>query len=328
MNRIPLVSICTLTFNHEKYISKAIESFLMQRTSFPFEIIIGEDCSTDGTKEIVNKYKKRYPELIKVITSERNVGIIRNSIRTVEACNGKYFAFCEGDDYWTDPLKLQKQVDYLEKHMDYGMVHTDVNHYMQEKGKLIKNYNKSNKINFPSGSIFEEFLSGSYFIKTATVMVRRELFLKAFNYELFEQKKWQVTDQAIWLDIAANSKIRYLDETTATYRLVEESASRTRDRKKKHAFHKSIYEIKFYFWGKYSKDQKIKKKLDLEFNLMLLGDAYKMGDIILAKKAITFFKQNKLGLPTKQKIKYWALQNGFIGLLARMILMIKNFFKR
>ena len=111
MNK-PLLSIASITYNHEQFIAQAIESWLMQKTSFEIEIIIGEDCSTDNTRAIIEKYRKLHPDLIKLIISESNVGMMPNFIRTLAACRGKYIALCEGDDYWTDPYKLQKQVDF------------------------------------------------------------------------------------------------------------------------------------------------------------------------------------------------------------------------
>ncbi|MBO1912885.1 glycosyltransferase, partial [Microvirga sp. 3-52] len=99
----------------------AIESFLMQKTNFDFEILIGEDCSTDNTKKIVEGYAEKHPGTIRIITSEKNVGARKNSIRLLENSRGKYIAECEGDDYWTDPYKLQKQVDYMVEHPDCSM---------------------------------------------------------------------------------------------------------------------------------------------------------------------------------------------------------------
>lgn len=112
----PVVSICCITYNHEQYISEAINSFLMQETDFPFEIVIGEDCSTDNTRKVVEKYKEMYPNIIKLIVSENNVGMLANVQRTMEACIGEYMALCEGDDYWTDKNKLQIQVEQLKKY--------------------------------------------------------------------------------------------------------------------------------------------------------------------------------------------------------------------
>lgn len=114
-----MISVCCITYNHGKFISNAVEGFLMQRTDFEYEILIGEDCSTDGTREILDEYASKYPDKIKLITSENNVGANNNVVRTIQAARGKYTAFCDGDDYWINPDKLQKQVDFLENNPDY-----------------------------------------------------------------------------------------------------------------------------------------------------------------------------------------------------------------
>jgi len=117
----PLLSVVCITYNHEPFIAKMIEGVLMQQTNFPIEFIIAEDCSTDKTREIVSDYALRYPNLIKLIISDYNVGAVANERRAMLQANGEYIAFCEGDDYWTDPYKLQKQVDFLETHLDYSV---------------------------------------------------------------------------------------------------------------------------------------------------------------------------------------------------------------
>lgn len=123
---MPVVSIRVITYNHGRYIAQCLESLVMQRTDFPFEIIVGEDCSTDNTLEIVMRYRERYPDLLTVITSETNVGAYNNTIRVAQACRGKYHAYCEGDDFWIDPLKLQKQVSLMEAHPEYAACCHDV----------------------------------------------------------------------------------------------------------------------------------------------------------------------------------------------------------
>jgi glycosyltransferase involved in cell wall biosynthesis len=117
----PMVSVRVATYNHEKYIAQCIEGILMQKTDFPFEVIIGEDFSTDRTRDIVLTYQQKYPHKIKILLSEQNLGGPRNSLRIQQACQGKYQAMCEGDDYWIDPLKLQKQVDFMEAHPDFSL---------------------------------------------------------------------------------------------------------------------------------------------------------------------------------------------------------------
>ena len=119
---IPLVSIDCITYNHKQYIRDAIEGFLMQITNFPVEILIHDDASTDGTAEIIREYEKQYPWLIKPVYQTENQYSKHNSFISISKIQygralGKYIAFCEGDDYWTDHYKLQKQVDFLESNV-------------------------------------------------------------------------------------------------------------------------------------------------------------------------------------------------------------------
>lgn len=116
----PLVSVCMITYNHEKYISQAIEGVLIQQTNFAFELIIGEDCSTDNTRKICLEYKEKYPNIIRLLLPDVNLGMSKNFIETIQAATGKYIAFCEGDDYWTDSEKLQKQVSFLDANQKYS----------------------------------------------------------------------------------------------------------------------------------------------------------------------------------------------------------------
>lgn len=110
------VSILMITYNQQKFISQAIESVLMQETDFDFELVIGEDCSTDRTREIVTDYQKKYPNIIRLLLPKKNLGMMQNFVQTFKACNGQYIAILEGDDYWTSPLKLQRQADFLDNH--------------------------------------------------------------------------------------------------------------------------------------------------------------------------------------------------------------------
>lgn len=121
----PIVSVGLMTYNHEKFIGKAIESVLMQEVNFTYELLIAEDCSTDRTREIVLAYKKKYPDVIRLLLQDQNVGMKKNSNDLRRACCGKYRANLEGDDYWIDPGKLQKQVDFLENNPDFVAIGGD-----------------------------------------------------------------------------------------------------------------------------------------------------------------------------------------------------------
>jgi len=115
----PMVSICCITYNHVNFLANAVESFMMQHANFEFEVVIGDDCSTDGTADLAKSFVEKYPEKVKFTTTQKNQGSHYNLINTLKYCTGKYIALCEGDDYWTDSHKLQKQVDFLEQNPDY-----------------------------------------------------------------------------------------------------------------------------------------------------------------------------------------------------------------
>lgn len=116
---LPVVSVCVITYNHEPYLAQCLDSLVMQQAYFPFEVVVGEDCSSDRTRGILREYEQRYPQIIRPIYHEKNVGAARNLFaHALPGAKGKYIAICDGDDYWTDPLKLQKQVDFLEAHPD------------------------------------------------------------------------------------------------------------------------------------------------------------------------------------------------------------------
>ena len=210
-----MVSVCMITYNHEKYISKAIEGVLMQKTTFPIELIIGEDCSTDSTRKIVVEYAEKYPDLIRPLLPESNLGMMKNFIKTMEAAKGKYIALCEGDDYWTDLLKLQKQVDFLEGNEEYIMCYTAFS-TVDSNGHFI-NWNNTNahRNRSFSGDILPELLKGNY-ILTLTVLFRKIVLNQFVN--LLD------IDYSLFLLLALNGKCKYFKEETGHYRLHASSA--------------------------------------------------------------------------------------------------------
>jgi glycosyltransferase involved in cell wall biosynthesis len=159
---VPMVSVAMVTYNHEKYIAQAIESVLMQETTFPIELIIGEDCSTDGTRAIVKRYADARPDVIRVLFRERNLGAGENILEVVSLCRGKYINVIEGDDYWTDKSKLQQQFDFLENHPDCVLCFHDSN-----VEKLDSNNGLVSKTPFystpPKSRLgFKDFVTGFY----------------------------------------------------------------------------------------------------------------------------------------------------------------------
>ncbi len=231
----PFVSICCITYNHEKYIRDAIEGFLNQKTNFPFEVLIHDDASTDGTANIIREYEAKYPQIIKPIYQTENQYSkgIDVSIFNYSRAKGKYIALCEGDDYWTDPYKLQKQVDFLEKNPDFGLVYT--------KCKLFNN----NKV--IGGRLKKDELFYNNKIPALTCVFKTDLIWDYLNIFFIKGTKWKMGDYPLWLWFYVNSKIGFVDKVTATYRVLPESASHFTDGNKRVLFNINSFEIANFF---------------------------------------------------------------------------------
>jgi glycosyltransferase involved in cell wall biosynthesis len=227
-NPSPFVSIFMMTYNHERYIAKALDSILSQKVNFDYEIVLGEDCSSDKTREIVLSYKRKYADLIKLLLHDQNLGASNNQIVVIEKCTGKYIAILEGDDYWIDPYKLQKQVDFLEANPDYGMIATDIILVDQESKTLPDTEMLLKQRTYRKEDIgFFDLLHGNL-INTLTVCVRADL-MKSLAEETERRNLWFAIDKWFWLNIALKHKIRLSYEKTAAYRVHPEGVSRARN---------------------------------------------------------------------------------------------------
>ena len=240
----PLVSVKCMTYNQEKYIGQCIDGFLMQKTSFPFEILIHDDCSTDDTTNIVLEYAKKYPKIIKPILEDENQyskhdGSHHKKIDT--AIKGKYIALCEGDDYWIDENKLQMQVDFLEKNPEYGMCYSKAKQYIQSKQKFNKNFVGD------AFDGFEDLLKNGSRIPTLTTVYRKDLLDKYQKEIQPGNKGWLMGDYPMWLYFSHESKMKFFDKVTGVYRVLEESASHSVDVEKQLEFSSSSYNISKYF---------------------------------------------------------------------------------
>lgn len=250
LSKTPLVSVKMITYNHEPYITQAIEGVLIQETDFPIELVIGEDCSTDRTAQIVMEYQKKHPDIIRVITSEQNVGMKKNSLRTEKACRGKYLAYCEGDDYWHHPQKLQKQVDFLESNTDYGVVHSDVILYDVVRKRERPTRKRGGLVDERA---YEEIITGKRFLWTPSVCVRGTILRKAIEAHFAElyNPEWPMGDRQRWFEFAKLAKVKYIDEKLATRNQLPESASRSKSTSKLLDFFCRSSEMHFHYLKKY-----------------------------------------------------------------------------
>jgi glycosyltransferase involved in cell wall biosynthesis len=212
-----LCSVACTTYNHENFIEDAITGFLMQETDFPFEVIIHDDASTDRTPEILRKYWQLYPTIIRPVLQEENQRAkgIKNSPVVYSLCKGKYIARCEGDDYWTDPLKLQKQVDFLEKNEDFSLCFSRVGICKKDKIDPDEHKNYYRKIMKDRTDFTVDDILRINFIGTCSVVFRKT---NVQNYPDWT-KKVPFGDWPQHFLNATHGKIRYIDELMAVYRV-------------------------------------------------------------------------------------------------------------
>jgi glycosyltransferase involved in cell wall biosynthesis len=282
----PLASVKTTTYNQAAYIAQTIEGVVRQETTFPIEYVIGEDCSTDGTQEIVLEYQKKYPHLIRVVTAERNVGAVRNGLRVDHACRGKYIAYCEGDDFWQHPKKLQMQVDFLEARPDHGLVHTDADWLIDRTGEVIPSWHKRHHT-ITQGDIYEDLLLVNH-VMTCTVCARKDhLDRIGRNRDVWSQG-FPFGDYPRWLLIAMASKIGYLDISTATRRERLGSFSVSLDASKNYAFLLAVQKIKEYFMQVQPPRPSIQEQVRRDFNQRKLRFAHLMQDPQIAREAYDY----------------------------------------
>jgi glycosyltransferase involved in cell wall biosynthesis len=211
LSNIPLVSVLIITYNHDPYIADAIEGVISQKIGFPIELIIGEDCSTDNTRSIVLDYQRLYPKLIRVIYSDRNVGMQKNFQRVHEAARANYIAICEGDDVWTDDRKLDKQIGIMESEPDCSIVFHAAEIFREREGTVnIKHYGSSVK----TFSLDEVILAHPSLITTASLMMRRTLIEPI--------PRWvtdcEVGDYPFTVHCASRGKVIYLPDVMCRYR--------------------------------------------------------------------------------------------------------------
>ena len=208
-----VVSVSMVTYNHEKYIAKAIESVLVQKTNFKIELVIGEDCSKDNTRAICVDYKNKNPEIINLRLYNKNVGMATNAEENLKACKGKYIALLDGDDYWVDDYKLQKQVDALEK--DPSLIGSFTNYsIIDNEGNLIKE--RALEYGFADGYIvgIDEFLKKYKAYPTCTVMFRVDNFDFIPNWFKIASQP----DTVILSFLHLQGDFIYLDDVTLHYR--------------------------------------------------------------------------------------------------------------
>lgn len=219
MNSDVEVSVLLVTYNHEKYVKEAIESILMQKINCNYEIVVADDCSTDNTLQIINYYKNLYPEKIRILKNEKNLGITKNYKRGFKACKGKYIAVLEGDDYWIIDKKLQLQWEFLKNHKDYAMVFN--------RNRLVNDVTKEGKLAWfdPNYKDYMAFnantLAMGDLIGNFSICMYRGDYVRKIDDSIYDMRTY---DWIFSLAVAQYGLIGYLPQVASVYRMTTTGA--------------------------------------------------------------------------------------------------------
>ena len=213
----PKVSVSLITYNHQDYIGQAIEGVLKQQVDFAYEIIIGDDCSTDGTREVLQTYQQRYPDIIQLILHPRRYQGVPgrlNNITNLYACRGQYIAMLDGDDHWTSEHKLQQQVDFLDQHPNYSLAFHDALIVSADQSFDDFLCSRQRRV-FQSDHTFtlEDVIAESSFAPTSSIVFRNGLIGE------FPDWFWKIVsaDAALQLLLAQRGKLKYFSQVNSVY---------------------------------------------------------------------------------------------------------------
>jgi glycosyltransferase involved in cell wall biosynthesis len=300
VNTQPLVTVIMPVFNQAPYVAQAIESVLSQQCDFDYRLIIADDCSLDNTYSYITEYQKKYPDKIFLFVNDVNIGLAANYAKAFEICSSKYIAILEGDDYYSDPLKLQKQFDILEANPDVGLIHTNYFVlYDNGKTRIGHGFENGNRL---QGSLFDSLLMGNC-ICPATVLLRTEIVKRHVDWNYAVSNSLKTIDLFLWLEISLHSKILYIADVTACYRILSSSVSNSNDVNKTEQFVNSSLKILEYYLTIHNlpKDRVLQVKGNAYYGLIYLmlirGDKR-------AKKYSAF-----LYLKSSKQLWLWALVN-------------------
>ena len=288
----PLVVIRCITYNQERYLRDALESFVMQKTDFPFVAVVHDDASTDNNAAIIKEFAEKYPDIIFPIYEKENQyskmdGSLREIMKAaVDATGAKYVAFCEGDDYWIDPLKLQKQVDFLEANPELSLVHTGFK-TVSENNEILYESTYENYMDFSEDGSFLFKLLFKNYILTCTILIKKEVL----NSQFFLNSPDSL-DYLIFVSSAIEGKAKYIPEKTSAYRRNGNGAILSQNPHVKKAYDKIYnYTIDSYLNKKF-KVKSIKERLKINNLIGYRFKSEKMDEIIYKcklKPVLTFY---------------------------------------
>jgi alcohol dehydrogenase class IV/glycosyltransferase involved in cell wall biosynthesis len=310
-----MVSIRCAVYNHEPYLRECLDGFLMQKTSFRYEIVIHDDASTDHSVDIIREYARKYPDIIKPIYEvENQYSKDRQSISRIltQACRGKYFASCEGDDYWTDPLKLQKQIAFLESHPDYSMCCSAFT-------QTIAGHEEKTAVCMDRDEITLDDLLKECWIGTLTVVFRKDAIA---DYRP-PYKDLPMGDLPLWCHLASKGRIKYIRDITGNYRSLVSSACHFTDLKKEYAFEIEAMRVREYYAERAGK-LSVAQPFFAKTALFVLDQCHKFYWKDFPTEKLWHFVKGYGNPSGYDKLKYWGLHSDLNHLISSLILRIKK----
>ncbi len=282
----PSISIIITSYNQADTLAQTLDSILAQQCNYAYEIIVGDDCSTDNTREVCEKYRLAYPDIVRPLHFEQNGGVATNFVLSVQQAKGKYIALCAADDYWHNTQKLQLQVDYMEANPACGFVYTDYDKLHVGTGKISPSYLKNANIKIYEGdNLIKTVFGGAFPALTLTVMFRKELFDKYIPANDYIDMRFTLEDWPTWVIFSKYTRIAYLPISTGTYRFGHESISNPRSFEKtidRFSREKQMYK---YLCNMFPNDLSYDERgYDIYVNSVLLSLAYKRREYKKAKQ--------------------------------------------
>lgn len=236
-----MISVLVCTYNQEKYLAQALDSILVQKCGEAYEILIGDDCSTDETGKIADDYQLRYPDIVRVVRPEKNGGASQNMVRLIENAKGEYLSICDGDDFWLRDDVLQKQVNIFKSSPNIGMLCAKAKCYIQEEGIY------RGTLGYVGAEDLMTMLKDNCDVAAPTIAFRTDLMRRCV-----QESAWYINQNFFYDSVMAywfayNSKIKFIDEEMAAYRILQNSACHATDNKKNRLFTKRYFMVKWHF---------------------------------------------------------------------------------
>jgi glycosyltransferase involved in cell wall biosynthesis len=304
------ISVIVTTYNQERTIARTLDSILMQQCHLPIEIIIGEDCSTDGTLSICQQYASKHPDIIRLFANTTNKGIIDNYFDCLLKAHGKYIADCAGDDFWTDPLKLEKEANILDQHPEVTLVHTDWLYYNEDDATTRPHVQRHYDKPFTPGTeLLEAILIQTKLpiIHLCTSLYRKEAFLKVYQEDtyLFRNKEFGCEDLSLTFMLARQGVIAYLPDVTLNYSFGKdnESISFHKDDKRQFQFVRQISMLIHYLSNRYGIHSATTVNKHMQQRLHALAmHAFRANDAQLRQQVVHLQHEWKVTPLTKTKL--------------------------